>query len=105
LRTIFRNLLENATKHSGRDDVSIEIRTGESPRGMVLVEFHDNGKGYSGDASKLGKLFHKGKGSMGTGVGLFLIRTLARRMGGTARFKARESGFSVEIELREASHG
>ena len=46
------------------------------------IHFSDDGRGFEGDASKLGRLFQRGSSSRSTGVGLYLVRVLMERMGG-----------------------
>ena len=60
----------------------------------MLLEYHDNGAGTAVPGRELGRLFGRGAGSGGTGVGLYLVRALMERMGGSADFSsAPGSGF------------
>jgi signal transduction histidine kinase len=104
LGVVMRNLLENSVRHSKREGLEIRIEAAKSDAGVAL-RFRDNGPEYAGDARKLGKIFEKGAGSPGTGVGLYLIRVLVEQMGGQASFAAGR-GFEVKVELREGkAHG
>jgi signal transduction histidine kinase len=73
----------------------------------VRLFYQDDGKGYEGDPKDLGKLFFRGSASQGTGVGLYLVRTLMRKMKGDADFSENgKSGFNVGLEFtRETSNG
>lgn len=100
---VFRNLIENSYRHSGQEKpgISVDFETVEERR--VRVRYADRGKGYSGSSKDLGQLFHKGAGSMGTGVGLYLIRLLMDKMGGSAEFKSSAgAGFSAYLDFRKA---
>jgi len=67
------------------------------------VTVTDNGRGFPGDVGQLGKLFVRHARSSGSGVGLYIVRQLIKRMNGTIRFRSSESeGFVAEFELPEA---
>ncbi len=113
IKIIFRNIIENAQIHGKATSLTIstynvssnrarrggesrggERRSGEYPPYVKLV-FCDNGKGCD-NTKKFGQLFAKGKDSKGTGVGLYLIESLMKQMGGSADF-ANENGFTVTL--------
>lgn len=104
LEVILRNLVENSMRHSGLDRVDISI-TASSKEGLITIRYRDNGRGLQGDAREAGKLFHKGPGSTGAGVGLYLVRALMERMGGRAELvRTRERGFTIDLYLWESNH-
>lgn len=100
LQTIFRNLIENTLLHSGKKNPSITLETA-SGNGLVILTFRDNGGGTSDKQPQLGTLFAKGTKSKGTGLGLYLIRSLMRLQGGNARFDGRK-GFTATLVFKEA---
>jgi signal transduction histidine kinase len=97
LQMILRNLVENSVRHARVSPV--EVRLGASVRGARLVlEYQDNGQGVLPGTGALGRLFGRGPGSSGAGVGLYLVRRLMQRMGGRARFDtAPGPGFRAEL--------
>jgi signal transduction histidine kinase len=97
LECILRNIIQNSIVH-GHASV-IHFRCVPSGKECVRITIRDNGTGFSGDARALGKLFGRIYPGSGNGIGLYLVRKLARRMGGSADFYATD-GFSVELELR-----
>jgi signal transduction histidine kinase len=105
LQVIARNLFENAMRHSGRERVRITVEALRSNGGVELV-FQDDGRGFAGAEKELGKLFCRGRHSQGAGVGLYLVRELALRMGGRVSFgsggPAGAGGFCARLWLREA---
>lgn len=101
MHLIFRNVLENSIRHSNKDRISFTIATERSPRGVALV-LKDDGAGYAGEKQQLGVLFQKGPTSNGSGVGLYLIKALMKKMGGAVDF-APQPGFGVSLFFREAS--
>lgn len=100
LGVVMRNLLENSVRHSKRVPVEIHIAAQQEDAGVTL-SFRDNGGRYPGDVRRLGRIFEKGAGSQGTGVGLYLIRVLVEQMGGKVLFNAGE-GFEVRLCLAGA---
>jgi signal transduction histidine kinase len=70
----------------------------------VELRFRDDGRGFPGDAAKLGRMFQRGGSSSGTGVGLYLVRVLMERMGGSVEFaRAETGGFEARLYFRIAS--
>lgn len=100
VRIIFRNLLENSLRYSRQDPVEIEIQLESNGR----LVYSDNGRdhGPAIPKARLGELFRKGPGSQGAGVGLYLVRVLARQMGGDAQFSG-GPGFPIELNLKRSS--
>jgi signal transduction histidine kinase len=100
LQMVVRNLVENSVRHSQANPVSVRLTA--SVRGAnVVLEYQDNGRGVRADAGRLGRLFARGEGSSGAGVGLYLVRRLMQRMGGRAVFNtAPGEGFRTELWFR-----
>jgi signal transduction histidine kinase len=97
LQLILRNLIENAVRHGDRDPIRIDVHATRGRHGVEL-RVRDHGRGYDGDASRLGRLFLRGDASRGTGVGLYLVRVLMERMGGGVEFaNASGGGFAVTL--------
>jgi signal transduction histidine kinase len=80
LKMVFRNLFENTLRHHKKaEKILIEVtRVGH----MVEVLYDDHGTKFSGDKEKLGHLFYKYNSSKGSGIGLYLIQSLMKKMHG-----------------------
>jgi signal transduction histidine kinase len=103
-QVILKNLLENSVRHSKKDRVRVLISM-SSDSSRIGIQIQDNGEGYSGDIHSLGKIFQKGPMSQGTGVGLYLVKALMQKMGGTVQFRL-IPGFSTTLWFQEGkSHG
>ena len=103
VQMILRNLVENAARHGDVECVRIELSVRRAAGGVEL-RFRDDGRGFQGDPTKLGRLFQRGSSSSGTGVGLYLVRVLMDRMGGSVDFAAAENGgFEVRLHFRIAA--
>jgi signal transduction histidine kinase len=102
--TIIRNLLQNAVVHGGARRVDVTIAPADS--GRVRLHLVDDGRGVpSALVPRLGTAFTRAGATSGSGVGLFVCRQLASRMGGVLRFPGTHlssGGLQVELELRGA---
>jgi PAS domain S-box-containing protein len=104
LGSVFRNLLQNAILHNDKDipEVSITATTSEE---MVEVRIADNGPGVP-DAQKetiFGK-GEKGLDSAGTGIGLYLVRSLVESYSGNVWVEDNEpegAVFVVQLPVAE----
>lgn len=97
LRTIFSNLLQNAMVHGRARSVTIEAE--EIPGGRIAIKVMDDGSGFTGDSSELGRLFHRPTSGSGSGLGLYICRLLVRRMNGRFECVGGGRGFQVRFEL------
>lgn len=103
LQLILRNLIENSLRHGDTEPMRIDASAARGRHG-VEIRLRDHGRGYQGDPSRLGHLFLRGDASRGTGVGLYLVRVLMERMGGSVEFaNAPGGGFVVTLLFRTDS--
>jgi signal transduction histidine kinase len=96
VQVIIRNLLDNIVRHAGPASTRLRVWSEASGPRRLTVHFEDDGRGYSGKPRRLGELFHRGDRSQGAGVGLYLIKVLMQRMGGSASFAAGQ-GFRASL--------
>jgi signal transduction histidine kinase len=101
---IFRNLLDNAVKYAGSPpQVHVSMRT---ERGEIVVEISDNGEGIPlalrrkvfGRFVRIGEELQRKK--PGTGLGLYIVRTLVKRLGGRVRVLDRDKRWGTVFEVR-----
>jgi signal transduction histidine kinase len=103
LQLILRNLLENAARHGDRDPIRVDVAV-RNMDGGVELQLRDDGRGVEGDPARLGRLFQRGSASRGTGVGLYLVRVLMERMGGSVAFsRAPEGGFAATLRFQRSA--
>jgi signal transduction histidine kinase len=92
LRQVLSNLIDNAVKYSpSGDEVAVRARRED---GRVLIEVSDNGPGIPSDQQRLifekfGRADVPGGSKPGTGLGLFIARSIAEAHGGSLDVRSR----------------
>ena len=100
LESVLTNLVQNSVIHGHATEVQVSVRRAA---GRVCVIVVDNGRGFQGDQTQLGKLFVRHARSSGSGVGLYIVRQLAKAMNGGIKFVSEgATGFTAELDLPEA---
>lgn len=98
LESIFKNMFQNAVVHGRATQTEVTIEAGEP--GKLRIRTEDNGRGFSGDRTKLGRMFHRHSTSSGSGLGLYLASKLCSRMNGDLNIcESVTGGFCLEISL------
>lgn len=106
LDIVFRNLVDNAVKYS-LPDPQVEVTAQRDDSGKVVVRVADNGPGIPITQRsqvfrrfvRLGSELERSK--PGTGLGLFLVRSLVKQLRGKVTVKGRflDRGTVMEVEL------
>ena len=105
LRRLIRNLLDNARRYAGDGPISISVT---APAGRAVLEVADHGPGVpASERERIFEPFYRLEQSResgrGSGLGLALVRQIARRHGGEAVCLAAEGGGSrFRIDLPAA---
>jgi len=107
LELVFRNLLDNAMKYADDEQPEVEVSIEPASTGQILVRVSDNGPGIPNSLRQriFGRFVRLGselvREKPGTGLGLYIVRTMIGRLGGKIRVRdrARGSGASFEVQL------
>ena len=83
LDLIFKNLIENTQNHGRHRVVSLKISDHQT---KLKLTYNDGGK-FLGDSKQLGKLFYKHNSTKGSGIGLYLIKNMLKKMQGNFNFE------------------
>ena len=109
LARMLRNLLENAARHAPGGPALVELAARD---GRALLRVLDRGPGVpEAERERIFEPFYRREGrrededdERGVGLGLSLVRQIARRHGGEATCRAREGGgacFEVSLPAEE----
>jgi signal transduction histidine kinase len=106
LELIFRNLIDNAMKYADDEQPQVEIAMQPAAGGQIVVRVSDNGRGIPpslrhrifGRFVRLGSELVREK--PGTGLGLYIVRTMVVRLGGTIRIRDRDRGSGATFEVQ-----
>ncbi|HEY1599612.1 MAG TPA: HAMP domain-containing sensor histidine kinase [Pirellulales bacterium] len=106
VEVVFRNLIDNAIKYSG-EKPEVIVQSWVAGGGNVVTRIIDNGPGIPINMRQkiFGRFFRMGseleRSKPGTGLGLFIVRTLVKRMRGKINVRSRggQSGSVFEVEL------
>jgi signal transduction histidine kinase len=104
LRTAIANLLDNAIKYSG-SKVDIGVRL-ESDDKHVVLQVRDRGVGIAqGELKRIFKRFYRVPSRSlahvkGTGLGLFIVRSIARKHGGKVFAESAGEGLGTTVTLQ-----
>jgi two-component system, OmpR family, phosphate regulon sensor histidine kinase PhoR len=106
LELVFRNLIDNAIKYADDEQPLVEISIQSQGANQAIVRISDNGRGIPhslrhlifGRFVRLGSELERAK--PGTGLGLYIVRTIIGRLGGKIRIGEREGGSGVSFEVQ-----
>lgn len=104
LMMIYRNLIDNAVKYAG-DPPDVRVVSRPKPDGTVVTKVIDNGPGIPprhrrrifGRFVRLGSELERSK--PGTGLGLYIVHTLVRRLKGKVRVNDGENASGTVFEV------
>jgi signal transduction histidine kinase len=104
LRTALANLLDNAIKYSGDHvDVSIRIETPDEKHVRLSVQDHGVGIPPAELKSVFKRFYRVSNRSLahvkGTGLGLFIVRAIAKKHGGRAFAQSQGEGHGTTVVL------
>lgn len=105
LKAAVSNLLDNAIKYSG-NKISVLVKVAMLDAKRVAIAVTDEGVGISGpELKRIFRRFYRIPGAVatrvkGTGLGLFIVRSVAERHGGRAYAESKGSGLGSTFTLQ-----
>ena len=110
VRAAVTNLIDNAVKYSG-SEVRVTVRAERTNGRFITIRVHDEGPGIpKSELKRVFRRFYRVPGPLasrvkGTGLGLFIVRSVARRHGGRAWAESegpgRGSTFALELPIAQ----
>ena len=105
LDILFRNLIDNAVKYAGQEP-QVEVSLRPAADGRAVVRIADNGRGIPHKFRR--HIFHRferlglelEREKPGTGLGLYIVRNLARRLRAKVRVRDRDGGPGTVFEVQ-----
>ena len=98
MESILKNIIQNAVVHGQAKKIILRPTTEQE---RICINILDDGTGFKGDPSQLGRLFKRHTTKSGSGVGLYLSQDLMKKMGGHLEFPTSSHGFLVMLRFEE----
>ena len=108
-RQLFTNLLENAVRHGGRDDITVTVTADPTPDGNAVVAVADDGVGISESyRERVFGIFERldsdiGGSTTGTGIGLAMCRKIVEQVDGSIWIDPSTVGTTFKVALPAVS--
>jgi len=105
VRAAVSNLIDNAVKYSG-NDVNVTVETARVDGKYVVLRVTDHGPGIEkSELKRIFKRFYRVPGAVatrvkGTGLGLYIVRSVAKRHGGRAWAESEGPGHGATFVLQ-----
>jgi signal transduction histidine kinase len=107
VRQLLTNLVDNALKHGGRDDLTLTIGAGTGATGDLLIRVADDGRGvppeYRERVLRVFERLDAARATSGTGMGLAICKRIVESFGGRLALDGPSggatTGTTITIEL------
>ena len=108
-RQLLTNLMENAVRHGGREDVTVRIEADAGSAAGIVVTVRDNGVGIPDQhRERVFGIFERLDGEQegkpsGTGIGLAMCRKIVDQVDGAIWIDDTDSGAAIKVALPRAT--
>jgi signal transduction histidine kinase len=96
IQSILLNIGYNAIKHGKAKLLKVSAK---KLGNLWQIDFEDDGLGYKDDRNKLGRFLTRPNSKSGSGLGLYLAKTLANSLKGSLSFPETNNGFLITLKL------
>lgn len=105
IELVLQNIIDNAVKYASNDSPQVDIRSRFTQNNRLIIRISDNGPGIP--ASQRKKIFLRfyrignelERKKTGTGLGLYIVKTLVRQIRGKLFIRDRKSGQGIAFVL------
>lgn len=110
-RQLLTNLVENAVRHGGREDITVRVETEPSGPDEAVLLVVDDGEGIPTEhRERIFGIFERMSASDrdaggGTGIGLAVCRRIVESFGGTIAARDVDVGATIEVTLPRPADG
>jgi signal transduction histidine kinase len=107
-RQLFTNLMENAVRHGGRDDITVRVSAGPGGSEFTSILVADDGAGIPPQyRERVFGIFERldqeaDTATVGTGIGLSMCRKIVEQVDGSLTIDDTETGTTFRISLPSA---
>lgn len=96
MQVVLRNLIDNAFKHAGNNQIAMSLSVGAADDGLLTITVCDDGQGFADPALAF---LDGGELRMDSGFGLLGVRRLIRARGGDISAVPPSSGLGAEVRF------
>lgn len=101
LTSVMMNLFQNAIQHAQATEIQIEVLDSKNSKSKTSIEIKTNGKNFEGDVNKLGFTYYYRGQYRGSGLGLYISKTLIKKNNGDLFFHHNHGPLTAVIELEK----
>jgi signal transduction histidine kinase len=80
---IIKNIIQNSIVHGKASQINITLKEANN---NIAISFSNNGLPFVGDLTKLGILFYRHQDTSRSGIGLYLVKMLTKKLAGNVSF-------------------
>ncbi len=100
LTSVLMNLFQNAIQHAKASEISVEVAESQTVKNKAYIDICSDGLTFDGDISKLGNSHYYRGLYRGSGLGLFISKSLMKKMNGDLSFFVSGKTLAARLEIQ-----